>query len=38
MATQISNKSNIANNLWVQMAALAVAGVVLIVLAAIYIW
>ena len=38
MATQISNKSNIANNLWVQMAALAIVGVVLIVLAAIYIW
>src|SRR3974390_1647531 len=26
MATQISNKSNIANNLWVQMAALAFLG------------
>jgi len=38
MTAQIGNKSNIANNLWVQMAALAVVGVVLIVLAAIYIW
>ena len=38
MTAQISNKSNLANNLWVQMAALAVVGVVLLVLAAIYIW
>ena len=38
MTAQVSNKSNIANNLWVQMAALAIVGVVLIVLAAIYIW
>jgi hypothetical protein len=38
MTAQISNKSNLANNLWVQMAALAVVGVVLVVLAAIYIW
>jgi len=38
MTAQISNKSNLANNLWLQMAALAVVGVVLIVLAAIYIW
>jgi hypothetical protein len=38
MTAQVSNKSNIANNLWVQMGALAVVGVVLIVLAAIYIW
>ena len=38
MTAQVSNKSNLANNLWVQMAALAIVGVVLIVLAAIYIW
>ena len=38
MTTQISNKPTLANNLWLQMAALAIVGAVLIVLAAIYIW
>jgi hypothetical protein len=38
MTTQISNKPTLANNLWLQMAALAIVGAVLIALAAIYIW
>jgi hypothetical protein len=38
MDTQITRKSGFANNLWVQMAALVILTVVVIGLAAKYIW
>lgn len=38
MNTQTSNKAGFVNNVWVQMAALAVVTVVIIALAAKYIW
>jgi hypothetical protein len=38
MDTQTSNKAGFVNNFWVQMAALAVVTVVIIALAAKYIW
>ena len=38
MNTQTSNKAGLANNFWVQMAALVVVTVVIIALAAKYIW
>ena len=38
MNTQTDSKSGLANNLWVQIAALVIVGVVLIVFAAKYIW
>ncbi len=38
MTTQAANKNSLANNLWVQMAALIVVTVVIIALAAKYIW
>jgi hypothetical protein len=38
MNTQTSNKAGLVNNFWVQMAALVVVTVVIIALAAKYIW
>jgi hypothetical protein len=38
MNTQTSNKAGFTNNLWVQMAALVIVTVVIIALAAKYIW
>jgi hypothetical protein len=38
MNTQTSNKAGFANNVWVQVAALVVVTVVIIALAAKYIW
>jgi nucleoside recognition membrane protein YjiH len=38
MNTQTSNKAGLANNFWVQMAALVIVTVVIIALAAKYIW
>ena len=38
MNTQTNNKAGFANNVWVEMAALAVVTVVIIALAAKYIW
>lgn len=38
MNTQTSNKAGLTNNFWVQMAALVVVTVVIIALAAKYIW
>jgi hypothetical protein len=38
MNTRTSNKSGFANNFWVQMAAIAVVTVIIIALAAKYIW
>ena len=38
MNTQASNKPGFVNNLWVQMAALVIVTVVIIALAAKYIW
>ena len=38
MATQIQNKGGLANNLWLQMAVLLVGVIVVIALAAKYIW
>jgi hypothetical protein len=38
MNTQTSNKARFVNNFWVQMAALVVVTVVIIALAAKYIW
>ena len=38
MDTQISPKTGFANNAWVQMAALLVLAIVVIALAAKYIW
>jgi hypothetical protein len=38
MDTQITRKSGFANNLWVQMAALVIVTLVVIAVAANYIW
>jgi hypothetical protein len=38
MDTQITPKSGFANNVWVQMAALVIVTIVVIALAAKYIW
>jgi hypothetical protein len=38
MDTQITHKSGLANNLWVQMAALVIVTIVVIALAAEFIW
>jgi hypothetical protein len=38
MNTQIRNTSGLANNFWVQMAALVIVTLVVIALAAKYIW
>jgi len=38
MDTQITRKSGLANNLWVQMAALVIVTIVVIALAAKFIW
>jgi hypothetical protein len=38
MNTQIFNKGGFANNLWVQMAALVIATLVVIAVAAKYVW
>ena len=38
MDTQITNKSGLTNNLWVQFGALVILTVVVIALAAKYIW
>jgi len=38
MSKPVENKSGIANNLWLQMAALLVVVAVLIVLAVKYVW
>jgi len=38
MNTQTSNKAGFANNFWVQMAAMVIVTVVIIALAAKYIW
>ena len=38
MTTQISNRGGLANNFWMQMAILAIAVIVVIALAAKYIW
>lgn len=38
MNAQNENKSGLASNLWVQMAALVIVAIVLIALAAKYIW
>jgi hypothetical protein len=38
MNTQSANKGGLANNLWVQMAALVIVTVVVIALAAKFIW
>jgi hypothetical protein len=38
MNTQIFNKGSFANNLWVQMAALVIVTLVVVALAAMYVW
>jgi hypothetical protein len=38
MDTQLANKSGLTNNFWVQIAALVILTVVVIALAAEYIW
>jgi hypothetical protein len=38
MDTQLANKSGFTNNFWVQIAALAVLTIVVIALAAKYVW
>ena len=38
MDTQITHKSGLANNLWVQMAAMVIVTIVVIALAAKFIW
>jgi hypothetical protein len=38
MDTQITRKSGLANNLWVQMAALVIVTIVVIALAVKFIW
>ena len=38
MDTQITRKSGFANNFWVQMAAMVIVTIVVIALAAKYIW
>jgi hypothetical protein len=38
MDVQTSNKGGLVNNLWVQMGALAIVAIILIALAAMYLW
>jgi len=38
MNTQIFNKGGFANNLWVQMATLVIVTLVVVALAAMYVW
>jgi len=38
METQTSNKGGLVNNIWVQIGALCIAAIILIALAAKYLW